>query len=188
MDAARMGQRLALTPMAVRQHLYELQREKLVEAHERPVPLGRPVKYWQLTRAADRLFPDAYAELSVTLIDALSETFGDRELKQILQSRLAHQQESYSERIPAHLPLKEKLQQLAHIRTQEGYIAELRREKDGSFLLVENHCPICAAATACKGFCSTEMDLFRSVLGKNVSIEREEHIVSGDRRCAYRIR
>lgn len=188
MDAARMGQRLALTPMAVRQHLYQLQRERLVEAQEKPVPLGRPAKYWQLTRAADRLFPDAYAELSVALIDALGETFGDRGLKQILRSRLAHQQQSYAERIPAHLPLKEKLQRLAHIRTQEGYMADLRREKDGSFLLVENHCPICAAATACKGFCSTEMDLFRSVLGKNVAIEREEHIVSGDRRCAYRIR
>ena len=36
--------------MAVRQHLYSLQNEKLVMAEERPVPLGRPAKYWQLTR------------------------------------------------------------------------------------------------------------------------------------------
>lgn len=188
MDAARMGERLKLTPMAVRQHLYELQREKLVESQEKPVPLGRPAKYWQLTRQADRLFPDAYAELSVALIDALGETFGDTGLKRVLQSRLAHQQQSYAQRIPSHLALKEKLQRLAQIRTEEGYMAELRREKDGSFLLLENHCPICAAATVCKGFCSTELDLFRSVLGKDVSIEREEHIVSGARRCAYRIK
>jgi predicted ArsR family transcriptional regulator len=188
MDAARMGRRLALTPMAVRQHLYELQREKLVEAQEKRVPLGRPVKLWQLTRQADRLFPDAYAELSVALIDALGEAFGDTGLKRVLQARLAAQRQSYGERIPVDLPLKEKLHRLARIRTEEGYMAELRREKDGSFLLVENHCPICAAATACKGFCSTEMDLFRSILGNRVSIEREEHIISGARRCAYRIR
>ena len=42
MDALRMAARLRLTPMAVRQHLYQLQREKLVTAEERPVPLGRP--------------------------------------------------------------------------------------------------------------------------------------------------
>ena len=42
MDAQRMAARLGLTPMAVRQHLYQLQREKLVTAEERPVPLGRP--------------------------------------------------------------------------------------------------------------------------------------------------
>src|SRR5215831_9088339 len=71
MDASRLGKRLSLTPMAVRQHLYDLQREKLVSAEERSAAVGRPVKYWRLTRGADRLFPSAYAELSVALIDAL---------------------------------------------------------------------------------------------------------------------
>ena len=67
MDASRMAERLGLTAMAVRQHLYQLQQQKLLSVEERPVPLGRPAKYWQLTRDADRLFPDAYAELSVAL-------------------------------------------------------------------------------------------------------------------------
>ena len=66
-------------------------------------------------------------------------------------------------------------------------MAEVRRERPGTFLLVENHCPICAAATACQGFCISELDLFRSVLGPGVDVERTEHIVAGDRRCAYRV-
>ena len=66
-------------------------------------------------------------------------------------------------------------------------MAEVKREGNKGFLFVENHCPICAAATACKGFCETELDLFRAVLGQEISVERVEHIVSGDRRCAYRI-
>jgi len=74
------------------------------------------------------------------------------------------------------------------VRTEEGYMAEVRGEKDGSYLLVENHCPICAAANSCQGFCATELDLFRSVLGQGVDVEREDHIVSGDRRCAYRVK
>ncbi len=72
------------------------------------------------------------------------------------------------------------------MRTEEGYMAEVKRDQ-GAFLFIENHCPICAAATACQGFCSTELDLFRAVLGEGVSIERVTHIVSGDRRCAYRV-
>ncbi|MDQ3753204.1 MAG: MarR family transcriptional regulator, partial [Acidobacteriota bacterium] len=71
--------------------------------------------------------------------------------------------------------------------TEEGYMAEVKSEDGGSYLLVENHCPICAAANACQGFCATELDLFRSVLGPGVEVERVEHIVSGDRRCAYRV-
>jgi predicted ArsR family transcriptional regulator len=187
MVAAQLAERLNLTAMAVRQHLYDLQREKLVTAQERPVPLGRPAKYWQLTQDADRLFPDAYAELSVDLIDALSDTFGDAGLQRVIESRSAKQRADYLNRIPCSASLKEKLRALARIRTEEGYMAELKPEARGSFLLIENHCPICAAATVCKGFCSTELDLFRSVLGPDVAVERVEHIVSGGRRCAYRI-
>src|SRR5712692_1031051 len=92
LDSASLARRLRLTPMAVRQHLYELQREKLVTAEERPVPLGRPAKHWQLTRDADRLFPDAYAELNVALIGALEDTFGATGVQRLLQARLARQQ------------------------------------------------------------------------------------------------
>jgi predicted ArsR family transcriptional regulator len=186
-DSAQLGARLGLTAMAVRQHLYALQREGLVEAEARPVPVGRPAKHWRLTREADRLFPEAYAELSVGLIGALEETFGAEGLSRVLNSRCARQREEYVKRIPAAAPLEKKLGELARVRTEEGYMAEVREEPDGSFLLVENHCPICAAAAACQGFCSTELELFRSVLGPGVGVEREEHIVSGDRRCAYRV-
>jgi len=187
MDATQIADRLDLTAMAVRQHLYQLQEEKLVTAEERPVPIGRPAKYWQLTREADRLFPDAYAELSVALIDALGDAFGEAGLKRVLESRGSRQLADYLKRIPHSLPLKNKLRRLARIRTEEGYMAEVRHDGKGGFLFIENHCPICAAATACQGFCSTELVLFRAVLGRNVNVERIEHIVSGERRCAYRI-
>jgi predicted ArsR family transcriptional regulator len=187
MGAVQLAARLHLTAMAVRQHLYELQREKLVSAEERPVPLGRPAKYWQLTPDAARLFPDAYAELSVDLIDALQDAFGDAGVNRVLESRLARQRSNYRSRMPRSGSLKEKVRALALIRTEEGYMAEVKPGPKGSFLFIENHCPICAAATVCKGFCTTELDLFRSVLGPGITVERVEHIVSGDRRCAYRI-
>ena len=187
MDSAQLAERLQLTTMAVRQHLYALQYEGLVTAEERPVPVGRPAKYWQLTRAADRLFPDAYAELSVALIDAVQETFGAEGMNRLLDNRCARQQADYTKRINPTDSLKKKLTELARIRTEEGYMAEVRAESGGNYLLVENHCPICAAATACQGFCSKELDLFRAVLGSDVEVERVDHIISGSQRCAYRV-
>jgi len=64
-------------------------------------------------------------------------------------------------------------------------MADHWQEADGSFMLVENHCPICAAATVCAGFCRSELETFRAVLGAD--IERSEHILAGARRCAYHI-
>ena len=187
-DSAQLAQRLGLTAMAVRQHLYALQREGLVASEDRPVPIGRPAKFWRLTREADRLFPEAYAELSVALIDSVKDAFGEEGLERVLTSRCARQRLDYGKRIQPEDPLERKLDELAKVRTEEGYMAEIRREEDGGFLLVENHCPICAAANACQGFCSTELELFRSVLGPGVSVERAEHIIKGDNRCVYRVK
>jgi predicted ArsR family transcriptional regulator len=187
-DSAQLAARLDLTAMAVRQHLYALQREGLVAAEERPVPIGRPAKFWRLTREADHLFPEAYAELSVALIDSVKDAFGEEGLQRVLTSRCARQRTDYARQIKPADPLARKLRNLAKLRTEEGYMAEIKKEDDGSFLLVENHCPICAAANACQGFCSTELDLFRSVLGPGVTVERAEHIIKGDHRCVYKIK
>ena len=83
--------------------------------------------------------------------------------------------------------MTDKVAVLASLRSAEGYMADWREEDDGSLLLIENHCPICAAATACQGFCRAELDVFRAVLGPAVTVSRQEHIVSGGRRCSYRV-
>lgn len=48
--------------------------------------------------------------------------------------------------------------------------------------------PICAAASQCQGFCRAELRMFSTLLGQFAEVERVEHLLSGARRCAYRIR
>jgi predicted ArsR family transcriptional regulator len=84
--------------------------------------------------------------------------------------------------------LPERVQALALARDVEGYMAEVEAQGDGSLLLVENHCPICAAARDCQNFCRSELEVFQRVLGPACSVVREEHILAGERRCAYRIK
>jgi predicted ArsR family transcriptional regulator len=187
MTSAALARRLQVTAMAIRQHLYGLERERLVTAEERRDGVGRPAKYWHLTREADSLFPDAYAELNVAIIGAIGEAFGPKGLQRVLAVRETAQRADYARRISATAPLSTRLRELARVRTAEGYMAEVRPGGGGAFLFIENHCPICAAAAACQGLCAMELSLFRAVLGPDVSVDRAEHIVSGDRRCAYRV-
>ncbi|WP_248561683.1 hypothetical protein [Niallia sp. NCCP-28] len=56
---------------------------------------------------------------------------------------------------------------MADLRTEEGYMAEIKQEEDHSYLLMEKHCPICAVASACSGFCNKEKKLFQAVGRKN---------------------
>ena len=187
MDSQELASRLDVSAMAVRQHLYALQDEHLVTYKEESRAMGRPAKLWQLTAAANRFFPDGYAELTLSLINSVTEAFGEKGLNKLLEIKAREQTDSYQEYLAGLDTLSERLEALAEIRTQEGYMALVQPQEDGSFLLIENHCPICAAATACVGLCVKEQEVFQAVLGEEFAIERTEHIVAGARRCAYKV-
>jgi predicted ArsR family transcriptional regulator len=187
-DAEAMACQLGISAMAVRQHLYALRSQKLVTYQEQPRPVGRPAKMWSLTSAANRFFPDAHANLTVNILNATGETYGKQGLRRVV-TRCAQQQiANYRTRIPARSSFRNRLEALVSIRNDEGYMAQAQQQEDGSFLLIENHCPIAEAASACPKLCDAELEIFRVVLGENVLVEREEHILLGTRRCVYRIR
>ncbi|WP_289139317.1 metalloregulator ArsR/SmtB family transcription factor [uncultured Brevibacillus sp.] len=188
MDALHLANQLGVTGMAVRQHLYNLQEERLVTFTEESRAMGRPAKMWTLTPEANRLFPDGYAELTISLIDSMKEAFGDEGLEKLLEIRKRNQVQDYQSKAPASLPLKEQLQAFADSRTNEGYMAEVIENSDGTYCYVEKHCPICEAAKACSNFCKKELEMFEQVIGDGVEIERGEHILKGDNRCVYWIK
>ncbi len=184
--AVALAQRLKITAMAVRQHLYALQEQRLVSFKETVTGVGRPRKIWGLTEAAERYFPDAHAELAVSLLDLVRQSFGSAGLDKLMAERATQQVKLYRQQLKGRSTLGERVRALARQRSDEGYMAEAKREKDG-WLLIENHCPVCSAAKTCAGLCQTELDVFQAVLGGDVVIERSEHMLSDSRRCVYRI-
>ncbi|MEO7648350.1 MAG: metalloregulator ArsR/SmtB family transcription factor, partial [Gemmatimonadaceae bacterium] len=183
-----MGKRLDITAMAVRQHLSVLQGEGVVDFTDERRKVGRPARVWQLTPKANDRFPDSHAELAVDMLQAIQSASGEEGLERLTAERTRKQVDSYSARMPSRdRPLEERVAALARIRREEGYMAECKRVRNGTIELVENHCSISKAARFCPKLCGGELTLFREVLGDRVTVERIEHMLSGDRRCAYRI-
>jgi predicted ArsR family transcriptional regulator len=185
--AADLGKALGITGEAARQQLMKLAADGLVEASSEVRGVGRPTQVWRLTAAGNARFPDAHAELTVQLIDTIRSELGEGALTRLIAAREERTRTNYGAELEGITELGERVARLAEIRSREGYMAEWRAE-GAEFLLVENHCPICAAATICQGLCQTELELFGAVLGQGVQVSRVDHIVAGARRCAYRIR
>jgi len=186
-DASALAEQFDVSAMAIRQHLYALAEQGLVSFEEEHRPMGRPAKLWRLTTAADKLFEDRHGDLMVNLFGAIRGTFGDEGLDKVLSVRARQQVSAYRQQISPKASLRKRVEALAAIRSSEGYLAEVKAQKNGHFQLIENHCPICAAATACAGLCGSELQVFREILGPGVSVERTEHIVAVARRCVYEI-
>ena len=177
---------LGITAEAARQQVNRLAAEGLLAAETERGGIGRPTQRWHLTERGHARFPDTHAELTLRLIDAVRTELGDAALERLIRARESETLQAYGDALAGAVTLADKLALLAAIRSREGYMAECRQDSDG-FVLLENHCPICAAATACQGFCRAELDVFRAALGPDVTVERTEHIPMGARRCAYRI-
>lgn len=181
-----IAKELDVTTEGARFHLLKLEKDGLVESASVAEGRGRPKQIWSLTDKGNTRFPDAHAELTANLIRMMRETLGDDSIDKVIGSHEKQMKARYGNEIKEGLSLEKRVEKLAEIRTREGYMAEYEKNEDG-FILIENHCPICVAAKMCQGFCRAELNIFRSVLGENVDVERVEHIVAGERRCAYKI-
>jgi predicted ArsR family transcriptional regulator len=185
--AADVGARLDITAAGARQHLLKLEAQSLVESEHQREGRGRPRQYWRLTQRGHARFPDRHSDLTLDLLRSLRGVFGDQGIEALIAHREKASIADYLKLVGPQRSLRQKLTALARIRSREGYMASVTAESGGSFLLVENHCPICAAATTCQGLCRSELAVFRAVLGTEIVIERIDHILAGARRCAYRI-
>ena len=201
--APGLAERFETTDTAIRQHLEALEEAGLVERFAvASAGRGRPPIHWRITELAADLFPDRHGELTVELISAIREALGEDGLRQVLDVRSARQLDAYQKALGPLEPsggsgrrpasddergaVEVRVQRLAALRTAEGYLAEVVSDDNGHFL-VEHHCPVRDAAGACEGLCGAELELFRNVLGPDVSVERAQHLLRGDGRCAYRI-
>ncbi|MGE8178752.1 helix-turn-helix transcriptional regulator [Pseudomonas fluorescens] len=183
--AADAGRALGTTGEAARQQFVKLAASGLVEARSEARGVGRPSQVWHLTAAGHARFPDTHSELTVQLLQTVRETFGPEAIDRLIDVREQQSRTLYLQELASADTLQERVKRLAALRSREGYMAEWSEQPDGAFVLIENHCPICAAAAACQGFCRAELDVFEQVL--QARVERVEHILMNARRCAYRI-
>ncbi|WP_416443350.1 helix-turn-helix transcriptional regulator [Leeuwenhoekiella sp. A16] len=183
---AVLARELNITTEGARFNLLKLAKEGLVQNTSKSKGRGRPQQIWSLTEAGHERFPDAHADLTVRLIQQMKDTLGEEALDAVIMANGNENVARYSKVMNINDQLEQRVAKLAEMRNIEGYMATYKKD-DNKYLLIENHCPICAAAATCQGFCRSELETFKTVLGENVKIERVDHILSGARRCAYEI-
>lgn len=176
----------SMTIMGAHKVLGVLAEAGLVRHEDVPSGRGRPCRVFALTEAGHGRFPNRHAELNAELVGMIRATFGQQGLDRLLAEREACQKVRYAG--VKNAPLAERVAMLAEARASEGYMAHVESLADGSLRIIEDHCPICAAASACQGFCRSELEVFREVIGPEAEVTREEHLMSGGRRCTYRVK
>lgn len=185
----RLAADLGLSRTGVLQQLHALEAAGLVTRAAVRHGVGRPRHVYDVTEAAQDLFPMDYDGLARGLLAAIRSIGGDRLIEDVFEERRRLTRERVharmAERLDADATLCDRTRELAVIQDEQGYLAEVLLDGDGVIRLVERNCAIHRVVGDHAAACQAELDLFREVLGADVA--RETHIASGDRCCTYRV-
>lgn len=185
----RLATGLGLSRTGVLQQLHALEAAGLVRRQAIKHGVGRPRHEYDVTDAAQDLFPTNYDGLAAGLLAAIRAIGGETLVEGVFEERRRLTRERVRQRMAERLapdaPLTERARELAVIQDEQGYIAEAVVSADGVIRLVERNCAIHRVSSEHAAACQAELDLFREVLG--TTVERETHIAVGDRCCTYRI-
>lgn len=181
--------RLGASRTGVVQQLRALEAAALVNRETVRHGVGRPRHVYDVTAAAQDLFPANYDALAAGLVAALESVGGAALVERVFETRreqLADRlRAKLGERLPSGAPLHDRVRELAVIQDEHGYLARMEVGDDGSIHLLEHNCAIFQVANGTPAACEAELALFSEIL--DADVVRESHIASGDRCCSYRI-
>ncbi len=172
-----------ITPVTVRHHLTQLQKDNLIttpQLRHRSAP-GRPQHIYALSEQAHQYFPNNYQPLLDNLLQHLKEQLPPREVNVILEGvadRMAAEAE-----IPD-TPFPEKLDHVVTYLNEHGYNARWETHADG-YLLQTTNCPYHQFSNDNIVLCDMDMRLVASLLG--VVPRLLERMSAGDASCTYLI-
>lgn len=181
-----VAQKLDITKEGARKHLISLANKGLIEPVLKNIGVGRPSTYYILTSNGLSKFPDTHADITVQLLRSVKNLLGENALDLLINDREKVAYDRYQTAMENKVTLEERLETLVKLRNDEGYMAEWNTI-DEAYYLTENHCPICAAARECQGFCRSELKNFQTIIGEEYKVERIEHLLSDGNRCKYKI-
>ena len=180
---------LGVSRTGVLQQLHALETAGLVSRQAVRHGVGRPRHVYDVTDAAQDLFPTNYDGLASGLLAAIRAIGGEELVDGVFDERRRITRDRIRQRMAVRLApearLVDRARELAVIQDEQGYLAEAVIGADGVIRVIERNCAIHRVAADNGAACQAELDLFREILGPDV--ERETHIAAGDRCCTYRI-
>ena len=182
---AEVAHGLGISKVAALGHMQRLESDGLAERSYQAGRVGRPRVLFRLTEKGATMFPHAYTEMSICALQFIERRLGRAAVGELLSQRAGEVSDRNWARVrPGPLPVR--VAELARVRTEGGYMAEVTGRRRGSVELREHNCPILALAREYPEACETERRMFESLLKARVDVSHR--VVAGDSVCRFLIR
>ncbi len=146
--------------------------------------IGRPGFVYMLTKSADALFPKSYDKFAIEILHNIKKHEGPEKLDTIFRTNKDKQFNTLKDALAGMETFDDTVNGLKNMLESEGHIVELT-QNNGDYHLKQYNCPINKIAAEFKEICKYELQLYRELLGEQVT--REQNIAEGSPACSYKI-
>jgi len=183
-SVGELADALDLAAETVRGHMNALAGRGLVaRAGRRKAGPGRPEILHHLTDEAQSLFPSEEAHLLRDLTGYLIDGGHEAVLEAFFRDRVSAQREEARGRVEG-LSGRARLDEVAAILSEEGFMAEVVEGRDGRPPRLRLcHCPLKEMVAVSRLPCHAEEAWIRELLGEELA--RRSWMPEGDRTCSY---
>jgi DeoR family suf operon transcriptional repressor len=181
---ADLAEAMKITPIAVRHHLNSLQADGMVEIREERHGVGRPRQIYRLTPEAMERNPSRYYQFTNLLLEQLKEHLSPDMVDALLRDVASSMADVWKDEL-AGLPLPRRVDRLAELLGQEGFVARVESSESGTLFLTELSCPYARISLSHPEVCTLDASMISRALG--TAVERTSCIRSGSDSCTYAI-
>ncbi len=186
LEAGDLAEQLTISVQAMRRHLRALENDGLIECSSPSKGPGRPSYRWRLTGQGRDRFPDGSGRFALGLLDSMRASLPEQTLRDLLNQQAEDKAQRYR-RLLGTGPLAERLERLADLRREEGYVTLCSPDDDGrSWRLQEVHCSVQRIAEEFPAVCDQELLLIRRTV-PDCQVERVHWRLEGGHACGFRI-
>jgi predicted ArsR family transcriptional regulator len=183
--AEEIASQVGITVSAVRQHLVGLLANNLVSYREAKGEPGRPKHFYFLGPAGEALFPKSYSELLAELLGYVEEE-SPALVMQAFERRRQRRVEAALGRLDGR-PFAERVDELARILDEEGYLAEFEALPSGEYRLTQHNCPVLDVARRFRLACQSEVKFLVAAL-PDAEVRQTANMLAGKHVCSYIVR
>jgi predicted ArsR family transcriptional regulator len=197
--AVTLGERVGLTPAAIRRHLDNLLADGLIETRTARTygarGRGRPAKVFVVTDAGRSAFEHTYDDLAASALRFLERTYGPQAVTEFARQQVAETERRYAPVVAQAGDLRTRVQALTEALSADGYAAaasplpENNAGQSGVTAkgqqICQHHCPVAHVAAEFPQLCEAETEAFGRLL--DVPVRRLATIAHGDGICTTHV-
>ena len=180
-----LGEEIVLARETIRDHLKTLKGLGLVvRTGVKRSGAGRPEVQYRLSALGEELFPQGERKLLQELVRYLIGNGHQALLEEFFEAWGESQREDLQAKV-RDLETSDRLEAVAEILTDQGFLADVAGGPTGPPRLRIFHCPLCGLVDVCQLPCQAESALLSDLLGAR--LEREAFMPDGDATCTYAV-